>query len=169
MDTIINEANAEISTLQNKVSSASTSVRLTLSNDIDLSVDQRTLQDKYDELANLYRDKSKKAAQAQQLYDTLKKKFLMRSVATAASENVTQTLQSMANPRPGTYQEPLPEEALFSRGGIMQHARGDYEQPDLLGNDLRPVHHSSRRSSDSGRFADGMPPPPRPVATRICM
>ncbi|KPI38276.1 uncharacterized protein AB675_11976 [Cyphellophora attinorum] len=81
MDKIINEANTEISTLQDKIN--------------NFSIDQRTLQDKYDDLANLYREKSKKAAQAQQLYDALKKKVLMRRVETAASADANQTLQSI--------------------------------------------------------------------------
>ena len=50
----------------------------------------------------MYREKSKKHAQTQHLYDTLKKRILMSQVETAASENVAQTLKSIST-RPGTY------------------------------------------------------------------
>ena len=51
----------------------------------------------------MYRDKSKKHAQTQHLYNTLKKRTLMSQVQIAASDNVAQTLKTMASgTRPGT-------------------------------------------------------------------
>lgn len=126
-----------------------------------MSTDQNTLQNKYDDLANLYRDKSKKCAQSQQLYDALKKKFMLRGVETAASENVTQTIQSIANhARPETFQ---------SQPAFEQPQRGPREDhlPDLLGTDLRPLDYRRQRSSDVGR-EHSMAAPPRPVANRNC-
>ena len=70
-----------------------------------LSVEQKSLQQRYDELVTVYKDKSKKHAQTQQLYDMLKKKVLMKQVETAASDDVTHTLQSInTQQRPATYQ-----------------------------------------------------------------
>jgi E3 ubiquitin-protein ligase CCNP1IP1 len=124
------------------------------------------LQNKYDDLANLYRDKSKKCAQSQQLYDALKKKFMLRGVETAASENVTQTIQSIASQaRPETFQGQPTINSLHVAGQHLRDTNDDHIQPDLLGNDLRPLNYRSQRSSDVARD-HSMAAPPRPVANR---
>ncbi|RMD43741.1 hypothetical protein DV735_g1372, partial [Chaetothyriales sp. CBS 134920] len=75
MDKIINDANAEISTLQNKLAS--------------LSVDQKALKKRYEDLVGAYQEKGRKHAQTQQLYDALKRRVLMKQVETALSDNET--------------------------------------------------------------------------------
>lgn len=168
MDKIINEANTEISTLQDKINSKicrmETRCQLTIS---DFSLEQRTLQDKYDNLANLYREKSKKAAQSQQLYDALKKKVLMRSVETAASASVNQTIQSL-----GAHNAPdIRQEAGISEQQHPQFVPTEqlprHPQHDLHGASRHRVGHTSHRSSDSGRHGNIMGPPTRTAATRL--
>ena len=165
MDKIINEANTEISTLQNKISCKHCVHDDNLADITAISTNQNALQNKYDDLANLYRDKSKKCAQSQQLYDALKKKFMLRGVETAASENVTQTIQSIANhARPEAFHS---QSALGQLHASAQQQRGNHDDrlPDLLGTDLRPINYRGQRSSDMGRD-HGMAAPPRPVANR---
>jgi hypothetical protein len=132
-----------------------------------LSTDQSTLQKKYDDLANLYREKSKKCAQSQQLYDALKKKFMLRGVETAASENVTQTIQLMTSEaRPETFQG-QPSANTHHNASRDQHAaHHDYGQPDVHGKDLRPGNSASQRSSDVAGNVQSMAAPTRPVANR---
>lgn len=168
MDNIIHRANTEISALQDKLSSKPLSLlRRQQLTQTDHASDLTALQTKYDELAGLYREKSKKCAQTQQLYDALKKKFMLRGVETAASENVTQTIQSIANNgRPSTFQhQPAPApDTLYSLGSDHRGSYNELVQPDLLGSDLRPIRH--QRSSEVGRTVQEMAAPLRPVANR---
>ena len=85
-----------------------------------LANDYSAVQQKYDELSDMYRDKSSKHAQTQKLYDMLKNKVMMRQAETAASENVTQSLRELAtDSRPATYIE------------HSAHGMGEYFQPNI--------------------------------------
>ena len=176
MDKIINEANAEIQNLQNKIS--------------NISIDHKTLEQKNAELVDMYREKSKKHAQTQHLYDTLKKRCLLSQVQTAASENVAQTIHNISNGRPDT----------FNAGGT--HTRCDFRPPNMHGGrsmlsgqiphpdtkytddkyvhaDDRGVLHPHQRSGSSNNghrqradeeAMNAMRPPQRPAAaSRICL
>lgn len=125
-----------------------------------LQIDQKTLQQKNVELVELYREKSKKQAQTQHLYDTLKKRVMTSQVRTAASDSVAQALN--ARLRPQTCGDPpfqLPSHAEFHPNG--QRVDDQYQQ----------THHS-RSPNQSSRTAHGedgasaMPPPPGPVIGR---
>jgi E3 ubiquitin-protein ligase CCNP1IP1 len=135
----------------------------------DFGIDQRSLQDKYDDLANLYREKSKKAAQAQQLYDALKKKVLMRGVETAASADANQTLQSIdARGALPTHQDqqPMMERHQTHFDPPDRHRR-EHEQDGHHGVSHQQHGYPSNRSSDSGRFGNAMGPPSRTAARRL--
>ncbi|KAI9723940.1 MAG: hypothetical protein M1812_000658 [Candelaria pacifica] len=80
MDKIIHDANTEISTLHNKLSS--------------LQLEQNDLQKKNHELVEAFREKSRKHIQTQELYDKLKRRTLLSQVQNAASEAVDQTIHS---------------------------------------------------------------------------
>src|SRR5277367_5053864 len=69
-----------------------------------LHIDQNSLYQKNAKLIDMYREKSKKHSQTQYLYDTLKKKVMQSQIQTAATNAVTQTLQSIGGmTRAGTY------------------------------------------------------------------
>ncbi|OKP15034.1 E3 ubiquitin-protein ligase CCNB1IP1 [Penicillium subrubescens] len=91
MDKVIHNANSEISTLHSKVS--------------DLQAAQEQLQKKNQELVDLYRDKSKKLTQMRNLYNLLKARAMKSRMETAASENVSQTLNTIS-PRTGPAMPP---------------------------------------------------------------
>lgn len=55
-------------------------------------------------MVDLYREKSRKHAQAQKLYDTLKQKYQAGQMQSAASANVAQAIESIdAERRPETF------------------------------------------------------------------
>ncbi|OAX85379.1 hypothetical protein ACJ72_00227 [Emergomyces africanus] len=81
MDKVIHDANAEISNLQNRVS--------------DMQISQEQLQKKNHELVEIYREKCKKHAQVTNLYNLLKSRAMRSQIQTAASDSVTQVLESL--------------------------------------------------------------------------
>ena len=108
----------------------------------------------------MYREKSKKHAQTQHLYDTLKKRILMSQVETAASDNVAQTLKTMAGrTRPGT----------FNGIGFTQaaspntNAGHERERSDIPVNEngVEQLHRRQRQgcSSQASGTVAAMPPP----------
>jgi hypothetical protein len=107
----------------------------------------------------MYREKSKKQAQTQHLYDTLKKRVMTSQVQTAASDSVAQAIKSMSSgPRPQTFGETSFEQPLPTNfQSNTQRGNKQYQQ------------HSSRSPSQSSRHAhveDGtaaMPPPQGPM------
>lgn len=60
----------------------------------DLELSQDNLQRKNDELAQAYKDKSRKLLQAQELYDRVKKKAEMSQMQQAASDAIDMTIQA---------------------------------------------------------------------------
>ncbi|KAK2808711.1 hypothetical protein FQN50_004382 [Emmonsiellopsis sp. PD_5] len=77
MDKVIHDANSEISNLQNQ-----------------MQISQGQLQKKNHELVELYREKSKKHAQTTNLYNLLKSRAMRSQIQTAASDSVSQVLES---------------------------------------------------------------------------
>ncbi|KAE8555621.1 hypothetical protein EYB25_000319 [Talaromyces marneffei] len=78
-ETLINSANIEISSLQNKLA--------------DMQQAQDQLQKKNDELIALYQEKCKKHTQMTNLYNLLKSRAMRSQIQTAASDSVSQTLK----------------------------------------------------------------------------
>ncbi|KAK2788820.1 hypothetical protein FQN53_003007 [Emmonsiellopsis sp. PD_33] len=86
MDKVIHDANSEISNLQSRIS--------------EMQMSQDQLQKKNHELVELYREKSKKHAQTTNLYNLLKTRAMRSQIQTAASDSVSQVLESfVAAPR----------------------------------------------------------------------
>ncbi len=133
---------------------------------VGLSVDQTLLQQKYNELSDAYRDKTNKHKQALQLYDALKKKYLVRDAQTAASANVNQTLQSIGScTRPPAYQESLDPLQVYN-DGIRQHkARSEHSSVQCMAAEQQRGRPPSETGDRQG-VPVNMPPPPRPG--RIC-
>ena len=118
-----------------------------------LSVDQKSIQQRYDELATVYKDKSRKHAQTQQLYDMLKKKVLMKQVETAASDSVTHTLQTInTQQRPATYQN-----QSYGHGISSQKTASENNQFEELAIPQRHKQPVARASF--GHSEDMLPPP----------
>jgi E3 ubiquitin-protein ligase CCNP1IP1 len=108
----------------------------------------------------MYREKSKKHAQTQYLYDTLKKQILMSQVETAASENVAQTLKTMANgTRPGTFNGI----GVVQAGGHGTNAARERPSHDVPINEngVEQLHRHQRQGAGSQTSGDmaAMPPP----------
>ena len=110
----------------------------------------------------MYREKSKKHAQTQHLYDTLKKRILMSQVETAASDNVAQTLKTIAgvSTRPGTFNG-----IGFSQSGVHDTntlpAKQRTHSIPVNENGVEQLHRHQRQGSGSQTSGDvaAMPPP----------
>ncbi|EXJ94291.1 hypothetical protein A1O1_02685 [Capronia coronata CBS 617.96] len=147
VDKIIHDANTEIQALEKKFEA--------------LSVDHKTLEHKYAELVDLYREKSRKHSQTQKLYDTLKKKCLVEQTHGLVSNNPAQihkpvntipqpaSARTRADQNQGPPQRPRLNERPGSRGGQIHHG------PEQL--------HPHQRSGSSAYGGDqvGMLPPER--------
>ncbi|PGH08087.1 hypothetical protein AJ79_06087 [Helicocarpus griseus UAMH5409] len=81
MDKVIHDANSEISNLQNRIA--------------EMQINQEQLQKKNHELVEIYRDKCKKHAQITNMYNLLKSRAMRSQIQTAASDSVTQVLESL--------------------------------------------------------------------------
>lgn len=81
MDQLIHDANAQIKTLQEKLQA--------------MHEDQASLEQKNQELADAFRDKSRAQAQAQKLYQSLKAQVMATQVAHAAGEDVDTALDTI--------------------------------------------------------------------------
>jgi len=80
MDKVVNDANNEITKMQNQMSS--------------LQVDQEHLKTKHEELIQAYREKNRKLMQSQELYDKLKRRERLGHVQGAAADAVDDTIQA---------------------------------------------------------------------------
>ncbi|KAI5286124.1 hypothetical protein KEM54_000042, partial [Ascosphaera aggregata] len=85
MDKVVHDANSEISSLQNRIQ--------------DMQISQEQLLKKNQELVELYRDKSKKHAQVTNLYNILKSRAMRTQIQTAATDSISQTLDSLGSRR----------------------------------------------------------------------
>ncbi|ETS83819.1 hypothetical protein PFICI_05695 [Pestalotiopsis fici W106-1] len=84
LDKVISEANAQITTLNNKVSRTQ-----------DMDLDQQALRRKNEELALALKEKNKKLMQTQELYDKLKRRAMMGQMQHAAEDAVDSNLPSL--------------------------------------------------------------------------
>ncbi|TGZ80811.1 hypothetical protein EX30DRAFT_307066 [Ascodesmis nigricans] len=109
LDTIIHEANTEIARLTEKV-------RV-------MEVAEEELKRKNHELLEGWREKGRKLAQTQELYDKLKRRTLISQVRTAADENLNQVLHHSSN-------FPIPQSSHHTP--TSQHRQPD--DPQFLGN-----------------------------------
>ncbi|KAI1409048.1 hypothetical protein F5Y13DRAFT_203871 [Hypoxylon sp. FL1857] len=83
LDKVINEANLEITNLQNKLTGKFKPC---------MKADQDSLRRKNDELAQAYKEKNRKLLQIQELYDKLKRKAMLGQMQNAAEDAIDSTL-----------------------------------------------------------------------------
>ncbi|KAI4181440.1 MAG: hypothetical protein L6R41_006613 [Letrouitia leprolyta] len=137
VDRIIHDANSEIETLNQKISS--------------LQIDRESLQSENTKIRAAFQEKSRKHQQTQELYDRLKRKEMTAVTQSAAFESVDDVLGSV-NARAG--QARPPQQPYSSRS---QEARNGMQHPYNLGQDLN--HHRVSSNGSSGRGGVTMPPP----------
>jgi len=128
-----------------------------------MELNQQQLHKKNQELVEMYREKCKKHAQMTNLYNLLKNRAMRSQMQTAASDTVSNTLNSL----PGTRNEPLTTSHTPSRPPHNQYPV-DQEGVEQL-------HRYQRSGSGSSRGANrrdesSMMPPPqiRPGGPRNC-
>ncbi|KAI4167747.1 MAG: hypothetical protein LQ343_006942 [Gyalolechia ehrenbergii] len=139
MDKIIHNANMEINTLNQKISS--------------LQIDREKLQSENTNLVTAFREKGRKHQQTQELYDRLKRKEMTAATQSAAFESVDDVLGSV-NARAS--QARPPQHSFSSRP---QEHRDGAQHPYDLGQDLN--HNRVGSNGSSGRGGATMPPPLR--------
>ncbi|KAL8887580.1 MAG: hypothetical protein Q9215_004866 [Flavoplaca cf. flavocitrina] len=139
VDKIIHDANTEITTLNQKLSS--------------MQIDQEKLQAENTNFVQAYREKSRKHQQTQELYDRLKRKEMTAATQSAAFESVDDVL---GNSGGRTGHGRAPQQSLLSR----QQGLPDSYDPGL------GFGHQRDGSNGSGGSGGMMPPPPlrRPAA-----
>jgi E3 ubiquitin-protein ligase CCNP1IP1 len=107
-------------------------------------VDQDNLRRKNEELAQAFRDKSRKHSQTQELYDKLKRRVMLGQVQNAASDAVNHTINASTvsnnfiDPTTGFDQRPRQSPPFIEPQGNMMH--------------------QSSSTNDSGNLTS-MPPP----------
>jgi hypothetical protein len=114
----------------------------------------------------MYREKSKKHAQTQHLYDTLKKRILMSQVETAASDNVARTLKTApGGTRLGTFNG-IGFAQVASIGTNAGHKRESNGIP-VNENGVEQLHRRQRQGSGSQASRDvAAMPSPRSIPSR---
>jgi protein FAM50 len=121
-----------------------------------LGVDYKTLQQKNQDLVELYKEKNRKHQQTQHMYDVLKKRVMMGQVHTAASENANHTLQSINAGGP-------PETVNGMQNMNTHDPSANPNQPSRLAqfdNGVEQLHtHQRSGSSHNGSDVGAMPPP----------
>lgn len=137
------------------------------------SIDHKTLEQKYEEVVDLYREKSRKHAQAQKLYDTLKQKYQAGQMQSAASANVAQAIESIdAERRPETFNVLPDPRPRYPDTTAAPHVEGRLPRPSSLHGSIEQLHpHQRSGSSAVGSTGAGdhlrMPPPERQRASRM--
>jgi E3 ubiquitin-protein ligase CCNP1IP1 len=107
-------------------------------------VDQDSLRRKNEELAQAFREKSRKHLQTQELYDKLKRRAMLGQVQNAASDAVDHTIQASA--ASNRFMDP-------EAGGNQHH-----QQPPLFTDLQAKTREQSRFSNEDGTVPT-MPPP----------
>ncbi|KAL8831942.1 MAG: hypothetical protein Q9191_000582 [Dirinaria sp. TL-2023a] len=141
MDKIINDANAEIDNLNQKLSA--------------MQVDQDRLKSENTNLVTAFREKSRKHQQTQELYDRLKRKEMTAATQSAAYQSVDEVLGSVVNRHPQDMSSGMPQ---YPNDASDQ---GQNQQPqyprDLGAPEQRNSHNRHGSNGNDGK--DGMPPP----------
>lgn len=100
LDKVINEANSEITNMQNKLASKESPPAhlahdvLSLADSAGMKLDHNDLQKKHDELTHAFKEKNRKLLQTQELYDKLKRKAMLGQMQNAAEDAVDSTLHA---------------------------------------------------------------------------
>ncbi|KAI1615049.1 cyclin B1 interacting protein 1 [Exophiala viscosa] len=146
MDKVVHEANTEIQAMQKKLG--------------DSTAELQGLQQKHDELADYYREKSRKLAQMQKLYNALKQRAqAAEMIAPAASKDVEQTLQSIASVRrpDAGFAKPAPRPEIQPTVRPSLSERGN-RPLDVGYGGVEPLHPHQRSGSSAMAAAQrGMP------------
>ncbi|RWQ92039.1 hypothetical protein C8Q69DRAFT_447733 [Paecilomyces variotii] len=171
MDKIIHNANMEISNLQNRLwyvmrDGIKITHSLTVSDmDLEMELNQQQLHKKNQELVEMYREKCKKHAQMTNLYNLLKSRAMRSQMQTAASDTVSNTLNSL----PGARNEPLTTAShsrLVSQIPQTAPSRPPHNQYPVDQEGVEQLHRYQRSGSGSSRGANrrdesSMMPPPQ--------
>ena len=114
-----------------------------------MAVDFKALQQKNTDLVEMYKEKNRKHQQTQHLYETLKKRYMINNVQTAASENVNQTLQAInSQTRPETYSA-MPNMTVHGPANGYRHSG------------VEKLHTHQRSGSSNHDSEIGAMPPPQ--------
>ncbi|OJD23344.1 hypothetical protein ACJ73_05300 [Blastomyces percursus] len=145
MDKVIHDANSEISNLQNRIS--------------EMQMNQEQLQKKNHELVEIYREKCKKHAQITNLYNLLKSRAMRSQIQTAASDSVTQVLESLG----GASKSHSSTEDLFRPvTSLAPSPRRSTVRYPTANIGIEQLHHHQNSGSGSGskNHVDSAMPPP---------
>jgi len=119
-------------------------------------VDQDNLRRKNEELAQAFRDKSRKHSQTQELYDKLKRRVMLGQVQNAASDAVDHTINTSAVSNrfmdPTTGFEQAPRQSLLFAGpqGNMMRQSGYSNEGGNLPSMPPPVARNTRNEGWGG-------------------
>jgi E3 ubiquitin-protein ligase CCNP1IP1 len=112
MDKVINDANAEIDNLNQRLSRMTWSQASGLSGDmltaillIEMHMDHDKLKADNIALLNVLREKTRKQQQTQELYDRLKRKQMAMATQSAAFESVDEVLQNASRAQPASWNQ----------------------------------------------------------------
>ncbi|KAI5299421.1 hypothetical protein KEM56_003246 [Ascosphaera pollenicola] len=133
MDKVVHDANSEITSLQNRMQ--------------DMQISQEQLLKKNQELVELYRDKSKKHAQVTNLYNILKSRAMRSQIATAATDSISQTLDSLGS----RHGHDMPQEQQHHRSSRVS---GQLNQNSRPFSAVESPRHA-RLGSSLGHFGSG--------------
>lgn len=132
----------------------------------DMQTSQEQLQKKNQELFDMYREKSKKFTQITNLYNLLKSRAMKSQMQTAASDSVSQALDSIAPSRhqPSTS---VPNRPTSIPQVPQTPSSKQYYPVDQEGVEQLHRYQRSGTGSSKGRKRNdiSMPPPSRPAGT----
>ncbi|KAI4103359.1 MAG: hypothetical protein LQ339_004281 [Xanthoria mediterranea] len=151
VDKIIHDANTEITSLNQKLSSKSYVLSPLHSRLIALpgmQIDQEKLQSENTNLVQAFREKSRKHQQTQELYDRLKRKEMTAATQSAAFESVDDVLGNVGS-------RAAPQQSLLYKQQE-QHEPSQYPYDPAQG-----FGHQRGGSNGSGNSGGMMPPPLR--------
>ncbi|KAI3001220.1 hypothetical protein CBS147346_6540 [Aspergillus niger] len=156
LDKVVHNANSEISALQARIS--------------DMETAQDQLRKKNQELVDMYREKCKKFTQMTNLYNILKSRAMRSQMQTAATDTVSQALDSLTASRnnptglvPGHQESSRPPHSPMSRQLNVYPV--NQEGVEQIHRHQRSGTGSSKGNKQKTDIA-AMPPPSRPIDSR---
>ena len=166
MDKVINEANAEIENLSQRISCELHQVELS-SSSADLQAAMQMEQDQLRvenvNLANAYREKNKKHQHTQELYDRLKRKEMTAATQSAAYDSANEVLGSATRRQTQGRVDPT------SNGVNMRSETRDAATFAPFTSANEQTHYSIQRGVNHGSNGSGrMMPPPAPLQHQDC-